>query len=89
MFKVKYQGLRINLTYSAMQELAEEEKTLYFVLKILEEGHDAPRKRKKGTIEKWLNRGNKIYNAVVVKDYNYDLKEDVWLLIHFGKFGIK
>ena len=65
----------------------DEGMTLLDVLKILENGYDAPRKRKQGTIEKWLDKGNKTYNAVVVKDYNEILKEDVWVLIHFGKFG--
>ncbi len=89
MFTVKYRGMRIDLTYSAMQELAQESKTLYFVLKILEEGYDAPRKRKKGIIEKWFDKENKTYNAVIAQDYDDITKEDVWKLIHFGKFGRK
>lgn len=41
---------------------------------------------KEGTIEKWLDKGNKIFNAVIVMDYDNIMKEDVWVLIHFGKF---
>jgi len=88
MFNEKYNGLRIAISDSAMRELMKEEKTLYDVVKILEEGYDAPRKRKKGIIEKWLNKGNKTFNAVIVKDYDEVMKEDCWLLIHFGKFTI-
>lgn len=63
----------------------KEEKTLYDVVQILEEGYDAPRKREKGTIEKWLDKGNKTFNVVTVKDYDEIMKEDCWVLIHFGK----
>lgn len=86
MFIEKYKGLRIAVTDSAMRELMKEEKTLYDVVKILENGYDAPRKRKKGIIEKWLDKGNKVFNVVIVKDYDEILKEDCWVLIHFGKF---
>lgn len=86
MFTERYSGLRIAVTNSAMRELMKEEKTLYDVVEILENGYDAPRKRKKGTIEKWLDKGNKTFNAVIVRDYNEIMKEDCWVLIHFGKF---
>jgi len=87
MFGEKYKGLRIIVSDSAMRELVKEEKTLYDVVEVLEQGYDAPRKRKEGTIEKWLNKGDKTFNAVVVQDYNEIIKEDCWALIHFGKFS--
>jgi len=86
MFGEKYKGLRIAVSNSAMIELMKEEKTLYGVVEILEKGYDAPRKRKEGTIEKWLDKGKKTFNAVIAKDYDETLKEDCWVLIHFGKF---
>ena len=86
MFDDKYDGLRIAISHSAMQELMQEGKTIYDVVDILEKGYDAPRKRKSGTIEKWLDKGKKTYNAVIVKDYYEILKEDCWVLTHFGKF---
>ena len=89
MLTIRFQGLRIIATYAASEEILEEGKTLNFIKKALEEGYNAPRKRKKNTIEIWLNRGRKIYNIVAVKDYNNDLKQNVWLIIHFGKFGRK
>ena len=76
MFNNKYQGLRIAVSDSAMRELFKEGKTLYDVVEILEKGYDAPRKRKEGTIEKWLDKGKKTYNAVIVKNYHEILKED-------------
>lgn len=89
MFIIRYKGLRIAVSRSAMKELVETGKTLYDVLKILKEGYNAPRKRSKDTIEKWLDKKNKTYNVVIAKDYDEILKEDVWVLIHFGKFTKK
>ena len=86
MFNEKYKGIRIAISHSAMQELMQEGKTIYDVVEILENGYDAPRKRESGTIEKWIGKGKKTYNAVIVKDYHEILKEDCWVLIHFGKF---
>lgn len=86
MFNEKYKGLRIAISDSAMRELIKEEKTLYDVVELLEKGYDAPRKRKHGTIEKWLNKGRKIFNVVVVKDYDEIMKEECRVLVHFGKF---
>ena len=87
MFNEKYKGLRIAISHSAMQELMQEGKTIYYVVEILENGCEAPRKRKEGTIEKWLDKGKKTYNVVIVKDYHEILREDCWVLIHFGKFS--
>jgi hypothetical protein len=87
MFNEKYKGLRIAISHSAMQELMQEGKTIYDVVEILENGYNAPRKRKQGTIEKWLDKGKKTYNVVIVKDYHEILREDCWALIHFGKFS--
>ena len=86
MFYWTYHGLRIAVTDSAMRELIKEGKGLNFIVKVLEDGYDAPRRRKKGTIEKWMNKGNKTFNVVVVKDYDEVMKEECWVLIHFGKF---
>src|SRR3989344_3969463 len=82
-----YNGLRIVVSDSAMRKLMKEEKTLYDVVEILEKGYDAPRKRKQGISEKWLDKRNKTFNAVVARDYNEIMKEDCWILIHFGKFS--
>jgi len=89
LFKTDYAGLRIVVSYSAMQELFNEGKSIDDVVEILEEGQDAPRKRSSDTIERWLNKGSKTFNAVIVKDYNCELHEDCWVLIHFGRFTRK
>ena len=86
MFSEQYKGLRIAVSNAAMRELMKHEKTIFDVVQILETGFDAPRKRKEGTIEKWLNKGNKTWNAVVVKDYHEILRDECWVLIHFGQF---
>lgn len=86
MLEVRYVGLRIIPSRSAMRDLFKSGKRLADVVEILEKGYDAPRKRKAGTIERWLQKGNKIYNAVIVKDYHEVLMEECWVLIHFGRF---
>jgi hypothetical protein len=86
MFDVRYEGLRIAPSYSATRELMREGKALEDAKEVLDYGIPAPRKRKKGTIEKWLRKDNKTYSAVVVRSHYAVLHEDVWLLIHFGKF---
>ncbi len=83
---VHYRGLRIHVTLSAIRELTHHGWALIDVLRILEEGYAAPRKRKQGTIEMWLDRGPKTYNAVVVRDYDEVHREEIWTLIHFGVF---
>ena len=82
----RYKGLRIVPSLSAARELMKNSETLDFVVEMLEAGYDAPSKRKKGTIERWLDRGNKTCNAVIARDYNEITREDVWVLIHLGKF---
>ncbi len=87
MLSPTYKGLRIAVSLSAARELMKHEKTMSDVVDVLENGYNAPRKRKEGTIEKWLDKGKKTYNAVVVKDYDNAMQEEVWVLIHFGKFS--
>ena len=89
MLDARYEGLRIVPSLSAMRELMKHGKTLSDVVCILKQGQDAPRKRKKGVIERWLGKGSKTYNAVVAKDFNEQSSEEVWVLIHFGKFSRK
>ncbi len=86
MFELRYHGLRLIPSKAAAEELAKYGLMIQSCKKILEEGYDAPRKRAKDTEEKWLDRGNKTYNVVVVRSFNYMYNEDVWLITHLGKF---
>ncbi|PIN87321.1 hypothetical protein COV19_00370 [Candidatus Woesearchaeota archaeon CG10_big_fil_rev_8_21_14_0_10_44_13] len=85
----RYKGLKIVPSISAMRDLMKHGKTLADAAEILENGHDAPRKRKKGVIERWADSGKKTFNAVAAMDYNEQAKEEVWVLVHFGKFTRK
>ena len=87
MFSDRYRGLRIAVSDAAMRELMKEGKSLFDVVEILESGYDAPRKRKKSVVEKWLDKGAKTHCVVVGKDYSEALREDVWLLVHYGRFS--
>ncbi len=82
----RFRGRRIDPSHAALIELMKEGKTLHYVADVLELGYDAPRKRKRGTVEKWLDRGKKTYNAVIAESYREQTKEQIWVLIHFGKF---
>lgn len=87
--ETSYKGLKIAVSHSAMQEMMHYSVSLGDVLRVLQDGYDAPRRRKKGTVEKWLDKGAKTFNAVVVKSFDETAGKDCWLLIHFGKFTRK
>ena len=84
-----FEGLHIAVTVSAMRELHKLAKSMADVVEVLEFGKDAPRKRKKGTIEHWFTKGNKTTNVVIVKNYHEVLQHECWLLIHVGEFTKK
>ncbi|MFH1650115.1 MAG: hypothetical protein ABIA93_06200 [Candidatus Woesearchaeota archaeon] len=87
MFDVRYLGLRIVPSLAATREMIHNGYSLQDVKMVLEEGIDAPRRRKIGTIERWLQRNRKVINVVVVRDYHEILREEVWVLIHCGRFS--
>lgn len=70
MFDVRYRGLRLIPSKSAGRELLEYGLMIADCKEILENGYE-PRKRGRNTIEKWMDFGNKTYNVVIVKSYNY------------------
>lgn len=80
----RYQNKEIKATKNASEEMWHFKKDLWDVLKILEEGYDCSRsKRKANILEKCIKKGNDIFKAVVVDC------DDYFLLIHFGKFSYK
>ena len=85
---IRYKGKRLLPSNSAINELLHHGTDLDDCKDILENGY-SPRKRAKGTEEKWLDVGKKTYNVVVVDTYTDLYKEDVWLITHFGKFTKK
>ena len=89
MLNLRYRGLRIVPTLSAAREMADLGMMLLDVQEVLESGYSAPRLRRKGTIEKWLSIGKKTYNVVLVKDHDEYLNEEIWLIIHRGRFSRK
>ena len=88
MFNVRYKGLKLIPSKSAARELLNYGLMIADCEEILENGYE-PRKRAKNTVEKWMDFGNKTYNVVVVKSYNYFYREDVYLITHVGKFTKK
>ena len=88
MFDVRYKGFRLIPSKSAARELLKHGLMIADCEEILENGYE-PRKRGKDTIEKWMDFGNKTYNVVVLKSFNYFYNEDVYLIKHMGKFTKK
>ena len=89
MFELTYNGLKLIPSKTASREMIKSELRIANCKKILKQGYDAPRKRAKGTVEKWYDKGNKTYNVVVVKSFNYLYNEEVYLIKHVGKFTKK
>ena len=85
MLNIKHKGLRLIPSKSAAEELLRHGLTIWDCKDILENGYE-PRKRGKDTVEKWMDSGNKTYNVVIVKSYNYFYKEEVYLITHVGRF---
>ena len=87
MLDVRYKSLLLMPSRSAMREMMQLGFALSDCKELLEQGYDAPRKRAQGTEEKWLRRGTKTYNVVIVKSFNYMLSEEVYLITHVGEFS--
>ena len=82
---VRYMGTILVPSNAAIRELTYLGIDLEDCEDILENGY-SPRKRAKGTIERWLDVGNKTYNVVVVLLFNELYGENIFLITHVGKF---
>ncbi len=89
MIDLKYKGLILIPSKSAAREMIKHGLMIIDCKEILENGYNAPRKRSENIEEKWVDRGNKTYNVVIVKSFNYFYKEEVYLIMHVGKFTRK
>ena len=87
MFEVKFKGLRLIPSKSASDELIKLGLMLYDCKNMLEKGYISPRKRAENTEEIWHDKGDKTYNIVIVKSFNYFYNEEVYLITHIGKFA--
>jgi hypothetical protein len=79
----EWKGLPVIPTKSALDELIKYYMDLEDVVRILELGYEFT-KRRKGTVEKCLNRKGEVIKVVVVQSYNYSLKTDCWVVKHIG-----
>ncbi len=85
----EYNGRSLIPSNAAIREMAQLGVTLDECKFMLEHGYLAPRKRAKGTEEKWIDRGRKTYNIVVVKSFQYSSQKEVYLITHVGRFTKK
>ena len=82
-----YEGFTLIPTRSAMKEMYDLGIDMTTVAEVLEDGYDCYRsKRKKGTIEKCIDKGSKTLKIVVVQSFNHSLQADVWAITHAGMF---
>jgi hypothetical protein len=58
--------------------------TVLDVLNVLENGTDSGQKRKKGMVERIKKSKDKTVKVLVAESYNYDICEDIWLVVHVG-----
>ncbi|MEE8358722.1 MAG: hypothetical protein V3R82_04855 [Candidatus Hydrothermarchaeales archaeon] len=84
---IRYKGLPLRPTRSVYNELKNSRMDLYDVLQILKDGYDcSTSRRKKGTFEKCLDFKNKTIKVVVVKSFEFWSKQEVYVIVHVGKF---
>ena len=82
----KYKGYEVKLSRTSDKEMLHLKIYLDDVIKILEEGQDASRsKRRTGTIEKALRIKGKMIKVVVVESITRWDNEKVWLITHVGE----
>jgi len=80
-----YEGLPLVPSRSVTNKLYNCNLMLRDILDILEQGYDcAKSKRKKGTIERCLDRKKITMRVVIVRAYNYSLDSEAWVIIHVG-----
>ena len=82
----KYQGFDVRPSRTADREMCDLRIYLDDVIKILKEGKNASRsKRKKGIIEKVLRIRGKAIKVVVVESETRYNGETCWLITHVGE----
>ena len=81
-----YKDCEVKPSKTADREMTDSKIYLDDVIKILEEGKDTYRsKRKKGTIEKAHKIRGKMIKVVIVESITRWSNEKVWLIIHVGE----
>lgn len=94
MFESKYQGLPIITVQTrrgqknVLNELTKYGMDLDDVANILREGYDCSRsKRRKGVLERCVDKGNKTIKVVVQRGFIELDGKECWEVIHVGKFS--
>ena len=85
-FNVRFRGLRLVPSKAARIEMMRYGLMLENCLVMLENGKNAPRRRKRGTVERWIRKRGKVWNMVVKENYSTYEKEHVYLIVHVGCF---
>ncbi len=87
---IAYKGRPLRPTKSAYHELKNLGMDLYDVLRVLEEGYDCHKgRRKEGVTEKCLQFDDMAIKVVAAESYEYWSKQEVYAIIHVGKFRVR
>lgn len=87
---IAYDGLPIRPTRSVYHELKNLGMDLYDVLRVLEDGYDCRKsRREEGVIERCLEFGDMAIKVVAAESYEFWSKQEVYAIIHVGKFKVK
>jgi len=86
--EIRWHGLAIVPTRSAMNELYKYGMTMGDVKHILKEGYDCSSgRRRKGTYERCAGWGGKTAKVVVVRTHGIFSKQEEWAIVHVGMFA--
>jgi len=77
---LNYHGKWLTISRHAADEMAKLGLDAEGIIRIVEEGKEV-RHREKGKMERWLPRGNKIYNVVIAEH------PQRVVVIHVGRFS--
>jgi hypothetical protein len=87
MIEPSHKGFPLVLTRSAMKELFDLGLDLVKMAEVLDDGYDCYRsRRKKGTLERCVDRSGKTIKVVAVLSYNHSLRTEVWAITHVCVF---
>lgn len=83
----EWKGLPVIPSRRAADEMIREKLMIHDVIEVLETGYDCARsRRRENIVERCVDVKNKILKAVVARSYNYDMKSEVWVMTHVGRF---
>ncbi|MFH0713685.1 MAG: hypothetical protein V1722_03990 [Candidatus Micrarchaeota archaeon] len=90
MFEVWFDGLPVKVSHAAEKELVDLGLDAADAVEVLKNGFECSRStRNRDKIERCFRKGDKIIRVVAAYGYSCFFKEEVLVLIHVSKEGLK